>query len=63
MKLLAVAALSVLAACPSFHAGALPGAPADATFVDVDGIHVRYREVGSGPVRHLRLSGLGRVIR
>ena len=50
MKLLAAAALvSALAGCPSFHAGALPGAPADATFVDVDGIHVRYREVGSGP--------------
>ena len=27
----------------------LPGAPADATFVDVDGVHVRYRELGSGP--------------
>jgi uncharacterized protein (TIGR04551 family) len=50
LKLLAAAALvSALAGCPSFHAGALPGAPAGATFVDVDGIHVRYREVGSGP--------------
>lgn len=38
-----------LAGCPSFHAGALPGAPADATFVDVDGVHVHYRETGSGP--------------
>ncbi|MBL0215981.1 MAG: alpha/beta fold hydrolase [Myxococcales bacterium] len=39
----------LLAGCPRFHSGALPGAPADATFVDVDGIHVRYREAGSGP--------------
>jgi uncharacterized protein (TIGR04551 family) len=48
LKLLA-ALLCVLAGCPSFHAGALPGAPADATFVDADGIHVHYREYGSGP--------------
>ena len=39
----------LLAGCPQFHAGALPGAPADATFVDVDGVHVRYRESGRGP--------------
>ena len=38
-----------LGGCPRFHAGALPGAPAEATFVDVDGIHVRYREAGTGP--------------
>ena len=50
MRVLAPCALALaLAACPSFHAGPLPGAPADATFVDVDGIHVRYRETGSGP--------------
>ena len=36
----------VLAGCPRFHAEPLPGAPADATFVDVDGVHVRYREAG-----------------
>ncbi|MGE0399547.1 MAG: TIGR04551 family protein [Kofleriaceae bacterium] len=35
--------------CASFHAGKLPGTPADATFVDVDGISVRYREAGTGP--------------
>ncbi|CAN5549910.1 hypothetical protein BH11MYX1_BH11MYX1_11420 [soil metagenome] len=45
----AVTLALALAGCPSFHAGPLPGAPADATFVDVDGIHVRYREAGSGP--------------
>lgn len=39
----------LLAGCPRFHGGALPGAPADATFVDIDGVHVRYREAGSGP--------------
>lgn len=38
-----------LAGCPSFHAGPLPGAPADATFVDVDGVHVHVRDVGAGP--------------
>ena len=50
MKRLALAALLLASAgCPRFHAGALPGAPADATFVDVDGVHVRYRETGTGP--------------
>ena len=48
-RVFAIAAFVALAGCPSFHAGPLPGAPADATFVDVDGIHVRYRELGSGP--------------
>ena len=46
--LLLFAALA-LAGCPSFHAGPLPGAPADATFVDVDGVHVHVRDVGAGP--------------
>ncbi len=43
------ALLLALAGCPRFHAEPLPGAPADATFVDVDGVHVRYREAGRGP--------------
>jgi uncharacterized protein (TIGR04551 family) len=38
-----------LGGCPQFHSEPLAGAPADATFVDVDGVHVRYREIGSGP--------------
>jgi uncharacterized protein (TIGR04551 family) len=38
-----------LAGCPRFHAEPLPNAPRDATFVDVDGVHVRYREAGKGP--------------
>ena len=42
-------ALAALGACPSFHPDPLPGAPAGATFVDIDGVHVRYRDIGSGP--------------
>jgi uncharacterized protein (TIGR04551 family) len=39
-----------LAVChPSFHAGPLPGAPANETFADVDGVHVHYRDQGQGP--------------
>ncbi|MBL9017166.1 MAG: TIGR04551 family protein [Myxococcales bacterium] len=47
-RALALAALLAgLAACPRFHAAPLPGAPADATFVEVGGVHVRYREAGA----------------
>lgn len=51
MSQLAIAAAIVLAcaACPGYHAGPLPGAPADARFVDVDGVHVHVRDVGAGP--------------
>ena len=49
MKRALVLAALLCAGCPRFHAGALPGAPADATFIDVDGVKVRYREAGSGP--------------
>ena len=45
----AVALALALAGCASFHAAPLPNAPADASFVDVDGVHVHYREWGSGP--------------
>jgi uncharacterized protein (TIGR04551 family) len=44
-----IAGTLLLTACPRFHAGPLPDAPADATFLDVDGVHVRYRERGAGP--------------
>jgi pimeloyl-ACP methyl ester carboxylesterase len=44
-----VALACAVGACPSFHADPLPGAPANATFVDIDGVHVRYRDTGSGP--------------
>jgi len=46
---LALVVALALGGCPSFHPEPLSGAPADATFVDVDGVHVRYRETGSGP--------------
>ena len=49
-RVASIAALVLgLTGCPSFHTAPLPGAPAGATFVDVDGVHVRYRELGSGP--------------
>lgn len=47
--LLALATTALLGCAPQFHAGKLPGTPVDATFVEVDGVHVRYREVGTGP--------------
>lgn len=37
------------AGCARFHPAPLPGAPAAATFVEVDGVHVHYRERGTGP--------------
>src|SRR5271154_3436336 len=49
MRSAALAALTALAACASFHAAPLPGTPKDATFVDVGGVHVHYREAGQGP--------------
>jgi uncharacterized protein (TIGR04551 family) len=56
----AFAALALwLAACAtSFHAAPLRDAPPDATFVDVDGVHVHYRERGAGPAVVL-LHGFG----
>ncbi|RMH44351.1 MAG: alpha/beta fold hydrolase [Deltaproteobacteria bacterium] len=46
----AVAAAAMLASgCPRFHSGPLPGEPADATFAEVDGVRVRYVDVGQGP--------------
>ncbi len=47
-SLVGLAALA-LAGCPAFHAGRVPNAPADATFVSIDGVDVRYRETGAGP--------------
>lgn len=35
--------------CLSFHRGPLPGAPTDATYADVDGVRLRYRDKGEGP--------------
>jgi len=44
-----MAAALALVGCARYHASPLPGAPASATFVDVDGVHVHYRDEGSGP--------------
>lgn len=35
--------------CLSFHAGAMPGEPKDATFATVDGVRMRYVDRGQGP--------------
>ncbi len=50
-SLAAVAAVAavVLGGCLSFHQGAMPGEPSDATFVTIDGVRVRYVDVGEGP--------------
>ncbi|MCU0697821.1 MAG: alpha/beta fold hydrolase [Myxococcaceae bacterium] len=44
---------ALLAACASgclaHHTGAMPGEPADGTFVSVEGVRVRYLDVGEGP--------------
>lgn len=50
----ATAALGLLFAflmtgCVHFHGGTPPGAPKDATFLEVDGVKVRYRAIGQGP--------------
>lgn len=45
----AALACALCAACVRFHPEPMPGAPANATFVTVDGVHVRYRDVGQGP--------------
>ena len=38
-----------LLGCATFHRGAMPGEPADATFAKVDGVRVRYQDQGTGP--------------
>ncbi|MEO7094269.1 MAG: alpha/beta fold hydrolase [Polyangiales bacterium] len=50
LKLCVLAAAAALAGCsPSFAKGPLPGAPENATFLDVDGAHVRFEDRGEGP--------------
>jgi uncharacterized protein (TIGR04551 family) len=44
-------ALVLGAGCATFHAAPPPGAPAGATFVDVDGVRLHYRELGRGDDR------------
>ena len=38
--------MPLLAGCLSFHTGAMPGEPRDATFANVDGVRVRYVDHG-----------------
>jgi pimeloyl-ACP methyl ester carboxylesterase len=35
--------------CLSFHRGPLPGAPKDASYADIDGVRIRYKDEGQGP--------------
>ena len=39
----------VSSGCLSFHRGAMPGEPADATFAEVEGARVRFVDEGQGP--------------
>jgi pimeloyl-ACP methyl ester carboxylesterase len=39
----------VLAGCPAFHRGPMPGEPTTATFAELNGVRMRYVDVGSGP--------------
>ena len=38
----------LLPACLAFHAGPMPGEPADAKFATIDGVRLRYVDVGEG---------------
>lgn len=49
-RLATTAALAIaLSGCLHFHSGPMPGEPADATYLNVDGTRVRYVDVGEGP--------------
>jgi uncharacterized protein (TIGR04551 family) len=41
--------LALVAGCAQFHAAPLPNAPSGETFADIGGVHVHYRERGTGP--------------
>lgn len=45
----AIAATMLLSGCPRFHDGPVPGAPAGSTFLEIDGVRVRYDDRGQGP--------------
>lgn len=53
MKRLLAAAVFALApwvtGCLSFHQGPMPGEPKDASYIEVEGARVRYRDTGEGP--------------
>ena len=44
-----LALLPLMAGCLAFHRGPMPGEPEAATYVEVDGVRVRYRDAGQGP--------------
>jgi len=46
---LLVPVLLLASGCPRFHAGAMPNPPEGSTFLDVDGVKVRYLDEGEGP--------------
>ena len=48
MRLAALCALACTG-CVTFHYGALPDEPKDATFIEIDGTRVHYRDQGKGP--------------
>jgi pimeloyl-ACP methyl ester carboxylesterase len=50
LLLVTVAMLHLLAGCLAFHPGPLPGEPKSAAFAEVNGVRVRYLDVGKGPV-------------
>lgn len=41
--------LPLLAGCLRFHSGAMPNAPEDAQYLQIEGTRVRYLDVGQGP--------------
>ena len=53
MKRLLAAAVCALApamaGCLSYYQGPMPGEPKDATYIEVEGTRVRYRDTGEGP--------------
>jgi pimeloyl-ACP methyl ester carboxylesterase len=44
-----LALVAALVGCPGYHRGAIPGEPKTATFAEIDGVRVRYLDVGEGP--------------
>jgi pimeloyl-ACP methyl ester carboxylesterase len=50
LSLAAVVTAASAPGCVSFHAGAIPGAPKGATFVELAGTRVHYVDEGEGPV-------------
>lgn len=49
MRLALLALAPLLGGCLSFHSGAMPGEPKNATFANVSGVRVRYVDHGTGP--------------